>query len=104
MGRPAGASDPGSAPEEIYWPSDVPQTPDSDAAFFRANFSKIFSWWRTPVKTSNKVKLLIMVTTIPREAKLRQVHRDTWMSLPGICTLTNDATEPPGCSAFAAFF
>jgi len=51
------------------------------------------------------VKLLIMVTTIPKEAKLRQVHRETWMSLPGICTITNDAVrEPPGCSAFVAFF
>ncbi|CAK0891492.1 unnamed protein product [Prorocentrum cordatum] len=46
-----------------------------------------------------------MVTTIPKEAKLRQVHRETWMSVPGICALTIGVfNEPPGCSAFVAFF
>jgi len=92
--------------QELNWPPDVPQVPDEDVALFRQNFGKILSWWHTPLpKPSAKVKLLIMVTTIPKEAKLRQVHRETWMSLPGICTLTNDVVqEPPGCSAFVAFF
>lgn len=52
----------------------------------------------------SRMKLLISVLSIGYEREFREVHRRTWMSLPGICAIGQDTMAPPkGCSVFRTF-
>lgn len=50
------------------------------------------------------IRLLILVTDIARERAFRNVHRNTWMSRPGVCGVENETEAmPPHCAVAVLF-
>uniref|UniRef100_A0A7S4SSB4 Hexosyltransferase n=1 Tax=Alexandrium monilatum TaxID=311494 RepID=A0A7S4SSB4_9DINO len=81
-----------------------------DAVYQRTyHFAERFIWLgkqRPGIFTPKKVKLLILTLTMSHQIGVREVHRRTWMSRPGVCWVNASTFREPkkkGCRVFATF-